>query len=1393
MTTIANNDSLATNFNVDPYYDDFDETKNLYRVLFRPGLAVQARELTQLQTTLQNQIDRFGSHIFKEGSIVSGCEINYDQLRFYVRVMDDYGSNAVSISSWNGKRVTGNTSGLQAVVVGTANGSIADFPATKTLIVKYLTGNSSGTSAQFKPGEILNSNNSLSANVYTLANSVGTGSSFSIGEGVIFAKDHFIRVDAQSLSLNAYTSNTSWRVGFQINESIVSSSDDSTLLDPAQGSYNFNAPGANRLKLEATLTKIPVSSTSQNNFVQLAEIKNGLVQQLADRPLYAQIRDYIAKRTYDESGDYIVNGYNIRLREHLSDGTNFGVYTSGEGGDSTKLVAAVEPGSAYVQGFDVRNLVTRNIAIDKGTDFESTETTIPTNYGNYITVNEVVGNWDIMTHDQVSLRSAAANTVSNTQYSTSSGAGAEIGKARVRAMEYSSGTIGAPDAQYKMYLYDIKMSSDSFSNVRGVYLNNASIADAHADVVLTSGNAVLSETSFNKALFTIPSSFVKTIRDTDSNVDTDFRFLKRFDVTIATDGTFSIATGASDEQYPYSIGALNATQKRSGFYLSLNGTANTANLTGTVSATASSNAIVGSGTAFTSQLNKGDIINVGNSGSYLVSGITNDTNLNIITNAGSSVTGASFFKEFKTGQTLDLAGVGGDGASRTVTVGSTTSASFDIQESLQSTVTGSVVVELSKVNGQEAAKTYNSGRYVQVRVSDSTNGATGPWNLGLSDVFQISEVRKKTGNTVFSTSSEGTDVTNDFSLDNGQRDNFYDHAKLKIKNNSSFTPANGDVYLVKLDYFTHDTSQGIGYFSVDSYPIDDTNTANTSAITTQEIPIFTSPTVGQAYDLRNVIDLRPRISDTATDTTSVGSASINPATSTTIDSPAAGLHFSPPNTDYDIKYDYYLNRIDYLALTKGGQLRVIKGKPAQTPYPPASPSDAMLVGRIDVAPYPSLSFDLAKTYNRRDLAATITPIRQERFTMRDIGVLKNRIDRLEYYTALSLLETDARDLTIADASGNDRFKNGIIVDNFTGHNIGNVYNPDYSVSIDPIEREMRPSFKLDNVELVYHSANSSGVTKTGDMITLPYTSEKVIDQPYATTTRLVSGISYQQDGFLELTPDNDYWTDTVTKPDLQVNFNNTADNWEALANAWGTQWNDWQTSWQGVDVQSQTSTPSHQRTWQSFLGGGAYDTFGVVQTTQTVTTTKQQIRDGLSARVIDQPEARTTNFGSRVVNVNIVPFMRSRVIQFTGRGLRANTTIYPFFDDTAVSSYVTPANSSFGNTANEGAVVKTDGNGNVYGFFRIPNDTTLRFRTGGRVFRISDSSTNSSKIGDVTTSAQATYTAQGVSQDQQNTIVSTREPQLVFDTVEEQRTLVDSKSSSDRSVQYTGQIDYGQE
>ena len=118
---------MALDLNIPPYYDDFNESKKFHRILFKPGYAVQARELTQLQTILQNQVNKFGDHIFKNGAIVSGCDIQIDNELSYVKIEEPDPDNA-SLPSYIGRTVEG-SNGLTAVIVDAIDATPTD-PAT---------------------------------------------------------------------------------------------------------------------------------------------------------------------------------------------------------------------------------------------------------------------------------------------------------------------------------------------------------------------------------------------------------------------------------------------------------------------------------------------------------------------------------------------------------------------------------------------------------------------------------------------------------------------------------------------------------------------------------------------------------------------------------------------------------------------------------------------------------------------------------------------------------------------------------------------------------------------------------------------------------------------------------------------------------------------------------------------------------------------------------------------------------------------------------------------------------------------------------------------------------------------------------------------------------------
>ena len=88
--------SQETNLNVAPYFDDFNEpeiggkSQDYYKVLFKPGQAVQARELTTLQSMLQNQVEQFGNHFFKEGAKVIPGDLTYIDKFYAVEVEDNF-------------------------------------------------------------------------------------------------------------------------------------------------------------------------------------------------------------------------------------------------------------------------------------------------------------------------------------------------------------------------------------------------------------------------------------------------------------------------------------------------------------------------------------------------------------------------------------------------------------------------------------------------------------------------------------------------------------------------------------------------------------------------------------------------------------------------------------------------------------------------------------------------------------------------------------------------------------------------------------------------------------------------------------------------------------------------------------------------------------------------------------------------------------------------------------------------------------------------------------------------------------------------------------------------------------------------------------------------------
>ena len=204
-----------TNLNISPYYDDFNADDNFYKVLFRPGRPVQARELTTLQSILQNQVESFGDHMFKEGTMVIPGSVLYDSQYFSVKIESEHLGLPVSLylSQLKGKKLKGQNSGVEFIVNDCKYPTDSTDITHVTLFIKYLTGNNDNLEAFVSDNEplIAQENIVYGNTTITVGDSVAnaidtdaaaTGSAVKIETGVYFIRGSFVTVTADTIILH---------------------------------------------------------------------------------------------------------------------------------------------------------------------------------------------------------------------------------------------------------------------------------------------------------------------------------------------------------------------------------------------------------------------------------------------------------------------------------------------------------------------------------------------------------------------------------------------------------------------------------------------------------------------------------------------------------------------------------------------------------------------------------------------------------------------------------------------------------------------------------------------------------------------------------------------------------------------------------------------------------------------------------------------------------------------------------------------------------------------------------------------------------------------------------------------------------------------------------------
>lgn len=1321
-----------------PYFDDFDEQKNYHRILFRPAVAVQARELTQLQTILQNQIERFGNHIFKDGSVVQGCSVEYIPDLEYIGVEDQFSDDSdLSLDDERliGAIAIGQTSDVQALVVATRSGFIRQNPgcmfvrytkpgvngqrtflpgeelalyaegmsyvenivlqvADAAPFAQYISfvvdgteaGNVANTTARaivaevnttnntvivnnvrrrFNDGDVLvvASNNSVNAQIlsvsYELSNQVGrintltsntdgiaiadeylSGFAYGahVSDGIVYHKGNFIRVNPQSVIVNQ-TSNdpAGYLLGFETKEEIVTENADDSLNDNALGYSNHNAPGAHRLKLTSTVvSKAANTLTEADVFFPVVEFSNTGVAFERTDPEYAALGDEIAKRTYEESGHYVIKP--------------FLVTSNTDPQNSNTMIYDISPGLAYVKGRRVELMSNLPVRGRRGVDTLSySEQIVSMNYGNYIEVNEVRGSF-YEKGSSVVLYDAAQNSISGNRTIDIAPTGTPIGSANFQDLVHVSGTKGSSDAVYRMYLFNINMldSNSSFSDAESVVFTDGSVNN-YADIVLQSGAAVLQESSFAPLIFDLGAQAVKTLKGENNNADSNYYYTSaNTSVSLESAGTINFRVPSGGGILGFSDGSDNSESKVD---IILQANALSSNVSTTVSMFANG---VMQDTGLGTKFFPGEAVRHG-ANNHLVTAVLSADQIQV-TPAPAALTGQTVQRFHYAGSIVPL-----NGSSRTLTINANNEATVNLGVTYGNAPI-SVVVRMYTLQNQGAEIKKEIKRSTVVMIETANTGSDrGPWNLGVPDVLKLRGVYIAQGSGNTATADLTNNYLGDFVLNDGQRDQFYDHASITLRNDIDPAIIAGRKYVVEFDHFVANNTTGKGFFSVDSYPVDDNTNANVAVtINTFEIPNFYSSTRGKTFDLRSVIDFRPYKEATANITSNLRTASVNPGT--TVDFNPATTTFKPyPGQNFECNFTHYLPRKDVLIISPTGTFTIVEGVSNINPRAPKQPDEALAFAVVDVPAYPSLTENERAANGYRDQPIKISLQDYKRFTMKDISNIEQRVQRLEYYTSLNALERSAADLKVVGTGGLDRFKNGIFVDALNDHSFGRIDVPQYRVAIDEGNGYARPFFHPEFFELEYDASNSLNTSKIGDAITMGYSEEAFIVQDFATDSRALSGSPPTYTGTLRLDPS--YWTDVDTTTSTYQTYGTSQMVSPSLASDYG-----W---WRPEDVTN-----------------GTY---------------------ALTGQVVQQPaRASTPN-----------AFLKGREITFYASGLKPYTKFYAYVNDKEYSHNCAPAvvaaNGKANRQGNWGTALESNSRGEIVGKLSLAANT---LRAGKHTFSL---------------------------------------------------------------------------
>lgn len=1263
---------MAFDFLSKPFYDDYDESKDFARLLFRPDKAVQARELTQLQTLIQKQLERLGKFVIEEGSVVTGGQTTIDTISTAIGIVE-YSGN--SVSDLIGQTISGGQAKCRVVAALDPINDYGLVVDASTVILKNLTG-IDVTSDYSTKIEII-----VSGTEYDELEDLPTKihQSGSITGDVISSTEN----DEGNLSIilaNATYDNLFWNTDSNIvdgfNQIFVAKE------NILQINRIFDCSNGELLIFGDTPSS-PATTVSVDDGVYFTRgIFNHVNKQtipvsIDSNAISARIGLVIEETIVGEGDDASLNDPSQGYPNYAAPGAHrYKIHL--------KLAK-----KEYEPEINTSSLVSANVVISNTADSDFIElirlesgvikkknqypilaeiekTLARRTYeesGNY-TVRHFPVRFDEIEEDPstfaVSIEPGKAY-VFGREFETISVDEIIIDKARSVDSVYENNIStyygGYFETSEVFFQNGDGTTTIDYSNLPEVVLKNSSTIVGKANIRLISRN----QSKYRIYLFNTRIVSGQRLVDTDKILYNDIQIATvdgKFKEGSAQSLIFKLPESAVSTLRPRGVGAGFEIVKKS------------------VISSALTFSDAGGASASYTSLDVSDYLIFQGSGDVIPT-----TGYTVIRNGSFGITvvvDASY-----------------DGLGP-FTIYSPQTIS-NVSERRKTLVSYDVVNENLSSSGPDTP---------DLQFQDFELNTW--YGLGVSDVDKIKV-------TYTDEDSEVVDITSYFEFDSGQRDTHYDWGKIR----RTGTPeglADTTLLTMTVSFFNH---VGNGYLSVDSY-----------SMTYQNIPTYKS--ASGSYDLRDCIDFRPyrlaRSVNPVLMSLEISSQDYTDAQNYTSYGFLSSLNTIPSYGGVaNFDFSYYLPRIDIVSLTADLEFKHTVGIPSKNPKAPSRKENEMPLYILTIPAY---------TFNLDDIL--VQYIDNKRYTMRDIGDLEKRVDKLEYYTTLSLLEKDAENIVVLnDSQDSERYKTGILVDSFIGHNIGDVTNEDYNCSVDILNRQLRPPFNTNAVKLDYYgtdddgiSEESVGVRRTGNLVTLDYTPHTYIDQPLATGTTSINPFDYTSFiGRTTLNPPCDPWMDQQTRPEVIINKHGENDAIEFGKKFKNTVWEEW--SLRGFGVSSQNKITRNQ--------------LSLSNSNNALTKSEQSLYASSISDLSDDGFnlAYRDNFqllGSDIIPIDVRPYIRSQLVNFTTYGLTPNTTVYFYFD---------------GRKININGNSNTDSSGAISGNFTIPEKT---FRSGMKQLKITDAP-SWGNINQATCVADVYYMAQGLSVQMQESVTSTEVPQ----------------------------------